>query len=141
MYRLDITRPWMRTNAGSPAEPRPARLYIRRPLTVVHSLCSGEGEHSPKSRKNSGTLETYGSVGDEVGTAVNRSARPRYAFSRSRAKNDSPVLCSLASSLRVQSQSEHAHGSLPFRSRQFRRACASLTLTKSKYSSQYGRSS
>src|SRR5207237_10639608 len=41
----------------------------------------------------------------------------------------------------VQSQSQHAHGSVPFSCRQFRRECASLTLRSSKYSSQYGRSS
>ena len=41
----------------------------------------------------------------------------------------------------VQSQSEQAHGSSPLRSLQRDRACASCTLTRSKYSSQYGRSS
>ena len=60
---------------------------------------------------------------------------------RRRVRNDSPELCSFSSSRRVQSHSEHAHGSVPFKSRQFRRACASLTLIKLKYSSQYGRSS
>ena len=57
------------------------------------------------------------------------------------ARKDSPDCCSFSSSFFVQSQSQQAHGSLPFRSRQFPRACASLTLIKSKYSSQYGRSS
>src|SRR2546421_207203 len=39
------------------------------------------------------------------------------------------------------SRAEQAQGSAPFQSRQFLRWCASFTLSKSKYSSQYGRSS
>jgi hypothetical protein len=41
----------------------------------------------------------------------------------------------------VQSHSQQAHGSVPFSSRQRLRKWASCTLTSSKYSSQYGRSS
>src|SRR3954470_11296093 len=57
------------------------------------------------------------------------------------ARNDSPCPASFSSSFAVQSQSQQAHGSVPFSCRQFRRECASLTLTSSKYFSQYGRSS
>src|SRR6266481_5239939 len=61
--------------------------------------------------------------------------------SRSFFKNDSPCPWSFSSNFCVQSQSQHAHGSVPFSCRQLRRECASFTLSKSKYSSQYGRSS
>src|SRR5207245_5647439 len=47
----------------------------------------------------------------------------------------------LSSSRLVQSQSQHAQGSVPFSCRQLRRECASFTNKRSKYSSQYGRSS
>src|SRR2546430_16938554 len=60
---------------------------------------------------------------------------------RSRSRNDSPWPRNFSSSLFVQSQSQHAHGSVPFSCRQFRRECASFTLMSSKYSSQYDRSS
>src|ERR1700752_4452679 len=56
-------------------------------------------------------------------------------------RNGFPWLLSHSSSFRVQSQSVQAQGSSPLRSRQFLRAWASLTLSSSKYSSQYGRSS
>ena len=52
------------------------------------------------------------------------------------AANGEPQLSIRASSLAVQSQSEQAQGSLPFRSRQRSRACASCTRSSSKYSSQ-----
>src|SRR5438128_12579850 len=68
-------------------------------------------------------------------------ARTRVALARSFSRNDSPLLRSLSSSLRVQSQSQHAHAWVPFSCRQLRRECASFTLSSSKYSSQYGRSS
>ena len=53
----------------------------------------------------------------------------------------SPIVCSLASSRSVQSQFEHAQYSVPFSCRHLLRAWASFTLSKSKYASQYGRSS
>src|SRR5437763_9675341 len=56
-------------------------------------------------------------------------------------RNDSPCPWSFSSNFAVQSQSQHAHGSVPFSCRQFRRECASLTVSNSKYFSQYGRSS
>src|SRR5437660_1145866 len=56
-------------------------------------------------------------------------------------KNESPCVASDSSSFFVQSQSQQAHGSVPFSCRQLRRECASFTLSNSKYSSQYGRSS
>src|SRR5947207_14112337 len=62
-------------------------------------------------------------------------------FWRSRARNDSPCPWSFSSNFAVQSQSQHAHGSVPFSCRQFRRECASLTVSNSKYFSQCGRSS
>lgn len=60
---------------------------------------------------------------------------------RNRSKNDIPFDASFSSKTLVQSQSQHAQGSLPFSCRQLRRECASFTLTSSKYFSQYGRSS
>src|SRR6266704_2239211 len=60
---------------------------------------------------------------------------------RSVCKNEFPCVASRSSSFFVQSQSQQAHGSLPFSCRQLRRECASFMLSKSKYSSQYGRSS
>jgi hypothetical protein len=63
------------------------------------------------------------------------------ADSLSRSRNDAPRCRKRSSSRRVQSQSQQAQGSEPFQSRQFLRLCASLMLTSSKYSSQYGRSS
>ena len=48
----------------------------------------------------------------------------------------SPCLRSHASNRFVQSQSQHAHGSVPFSSRHLLRACASLIESKSKNSSQ-----
>src|SRR5206468_9065877 len=53
------------------------------------------------------------------------------------------MLCvrSFSSSFCVQSQLQEAHGSVPFSCRQLRREWASFTLSRSKYSSQYGRSS
>src|SRR5207302_331725 len=64
-------------------------------------------------------------------------------FSRFRrfSKNGSPLWATRSSSLRVQSQSQQAHGSVPFSCRQFLRLCASLIFANSKNSSQYGRSS
>src|SRR6266849_8024937 len=59
----------------------------------------------------------------------------------SRSRNALPARRSFSSSRSVQSQSQQAHGSVPFSCRQLRRECASFTLSKSKYSSQYGRSS
>ena len=56
-------------------------------------------------------------------------------------KNGLSWFRNFSSSCRVQSQSQQAHGSVPFSCRQFRRECASFTLSSSKYSSQYGRSS
>src|SRR6476660_4074099 len=56
-------------------------------------------------------------------------------------RNESPSPCSLDSSFAVQSQSQQAHGSVPFSCRQFRREWASFTVISSKYFSQYGRSS
>ena len=56
-------------------------------------------------------------------------------------KNDLPARASFSSSRLVQSQSQHAQGSIPFSCRHLRRECASFTDNKSKYSSQYGRSS
>src|SRR5256885_2091553 len=56
-------------------------------------------------------------------------------------RNDSPCPWSFSSNFAVQSQSQHAHGSVPFSCRQFRRECASLTVSNSKYFSQCGRSS
>src|SRR6266480_3002390 len=56
-------------------------------------------------------------------------------------RNDSPWPASFSSKFAVQSQSQHAHGSLPFSCRQFRRECGSLTVSNSKYFSQCGRSS
>src|SRR5438093_1595684 len=52
-----------------------------------------------------------------------------------------PCVRSFSSSFWVQSQLQQAHGSVPFSCRQLRRKCASFTLSRSKYSSQYGRSS
>jgi hypothetical protein len=60
---------------------------------------------------------------------------------RSFLRNDSPLDASFFSRRLVQSQSQHAQGSVPFSCRQFRRECASFTDNSSKYSSQYGRSS
>jgi len=60
---------------------------------------------------------------------------------RSVSRKDSPWPRNFSSNFCVQSQSQHAHGSVPFSCRQLRRECASCTLTSSKYSSQYGRSS
>ena len=60
---------------------------------------------------------------------------------RSILRNEPPCVHSFCSSRLVQSQSQHAHGSVPFSCRQFRRECASLTRRSSKYFSQYGRSS
>src|SRR5439155_25069206 len=53
------------------------------------------------------------------------------------------MLCvrSFSSSFCVQSQLQQAHGSVPFSCRQLRRKWASFTLSRPKYSSQYGRSS
>src|ERR1051325_693336 len=64
-----------------------------------------------------------------------------YDEERSFSRNDSPWPASFSSNFLVQSQSQQAHGSVPFSCRQFRRECASLTLNRGKYSSQYGRSS
>jgi hypothetical protein len=76
-----------------------------------------------------------------LSTFGNSQVACHHASLRRRVRNDSPELWSFSSSRRVQLHSEHAYGSVPFKSRQFLRACASLTLIKSKYSSQYGRSS
>src|SRR5207248_5697723 len=72
-----------------------------------------------------------------------RSAVPQLAecFARRCSRNELPVPESFSSSRSVQSQSQHAQGSVPFSCRQFRRECASFTDNRSKYSSQYGRSS
>jgi len=71
--------------------------------------------------------------------------RARLSQSRNLRLNDSmkilPRDWSFASKLRVQSHSQQAHGSVPFQSRQLRRACPSLMVSNSKYCSQYGRSS
>ena len=56
-------------------------------------------------------------------------------------RNNGPQVVEARFQLSVQSQSEQAHGSSPLRSLQRDRACASCTLSRSKYSSQYGRSS
>src|SRR5438034_11569788 len=56
-------------------------------------------------------------------------------------RNDIPRVRSFSSSFCVQSQLQQAHGSVPFSCRQLRRKWASFTLSRSKYSSQYGRSS
>src|SRR3954466_510126 len=56
-------------------------------------------------------------------------------------RNPLPDSRNLSSNFFVQSQSQHAHGSVPFSCRQFFRACASFTDNKSKNFSQYGRSS
>ena len=58
------------------------------------------------------------------------------ALSRSFGRNASHFWASRSSSFFVQSQSQQAHGSVPFKSRQFPRACASVTLSSSKYFSQ-----
>src|SRR5262245_24150562 len=68
------------------------------------------------------------------------SASVRYR-ARNVAKKGPPNRASFSSRRFVQSQSQHAQGSVPFSCRQFRRECASLTDNGSKYSSQYGRSS
>src|SRR5882762_2960395 len=67
--------------------------------------------------------------------------RPYLNRSRRRSRNDRPWPPNVSSNFCVQSQSQHAQGSVPFSCRQLRRECASCTLTSSKYSSQYGRSS
>jgi hypothetical protein len=51
-------------------------------------------------------------------------------------RNGSPRACRFSSSFAVQSQSQHAHGSVPFSCRQLRRECASFTVSSSKYFSQ-----
>src|SRR3982074_2414178 len=51
---------------------------------------------------------------------------------RNCSKNDIPFDASFFSKTLVQSQSQHAQGSLPFSCRQLRRECASFTLTSSK---------
>src|SRR6267378_309679 len=62
-------------------------------------------------------------------------------LSRSLSRKDSPWPRNFSSNFCVQLQSQHAQGSVPFSCRKLRRECASCTLTSSKYSSQYGRSS
>src|SRR5216117_2864027 len=52
---------------------------------------------------------------------------------RSVCKNESPCVASHSSRFFVQSQSQQAHGSVPFSCRQLRRECASFTLSNSKY--------
>ena len=56
-------------------------------------------------------------------------------------RNAGACSASRASRRSVQSQSPQAQGSVPFSSRQLARAWASWTFTRSKNSSQYGRSS
>src|SRR5579863_3311169 len=60
---------------------------------------------------------------------------------RSISRNGFPEVSSFRSRRSVQSQSLQAHGSDPFWSRHRRRSCASCTRVRSKYLSQYGRSS
>src|SRR5438128_2346884 len=60
---------------------------------------------------------------------------------RSTSKKERPCPASRDSSRWLQSQSEQAQGSEPFKSRQRCRLCASCTRTSSKKDSQYGRSS
>jgi hypothetical protein len=55
---------------------------------------------------------------------------------RSFPRKDSPLPCNFLSSFSVQSQSQQAHGSVPFSCRQFRREWASFTASSSKYFSQ-----
>src|SRR5207302_6165302 len=50
-------------------------------------------------------------------------------LARNFAENDVPCVASRSSSLFVQSQSQQAHGSVPFSCRQLRRECASFTLS------------
>src|SRR5438034_10976150 len=77
-----------------------------------------------------------------LGTATERRGYSDFwLIARSSSKNDMPCDASRSSSFFVQSQSQHAQGSVPFSCRQVRRECASFTLSSSKYSSQYGRSS
>ena len=63
------------------------------------------------------------------------------SWPRSCSRNELPARRSLFSNRFVQSQSQQAHGSVPFSCRQSRRECASFTPSSWKYSSQYGRSS
>ena len=60
----------------------------------------------------------------------------RGLLERSALRSGWPWPLSFASSRWVQSQSQQAHGSVPFSWRQFRRECASFTLNNSKYSPQ-----
>src|SRR5207245_10232007 len=62
-------------------------------------------------------------------------------LARSTCRKDSPCAASRSSSFFVQSQSQHAHASVPFSCRQLRRECPSFTLSNWKYSSHYRHSS
>src|SRR5438067_187478 len=100
--------------------------------------------HTPARDRNRGIRECCGE-GAATNTRGARFANLQGAsqslLARNFAENDVPCVASRSSSLFVQSQSQQAHGSVPFSCRQLRRECASFTLSNSKYSSQYGRSS
>src|SRR5205807_6860565 len=101
--------------------------------------------HTPARDRNRGIRECCGegaatnTRGACFANLQNRASQSLLA--RNFAENDVPCVASRSSSLFVQSQSQQAHGSVPFSCRQLRRECASFTLSNSKYSSQYGRSS
>src|SRR5436190_3369456 len=101
--------------------------------------------HTPARDRNRGIRECCreGAATNTRGACFanlqNRASQSLLA--RNLAENDVPCVASRSSSFFVQSQSQQAHGSVPFSCRQLRRECASFTLSSSKYSSQYGRSS
>src|SRR6266566_813089 len=101
--------------------------------------------HTPARDRNRGIRECCGegattnTRGACFANLQNRASQSLLA--RNFAENDVPCVGSRSSSLFVQSQSQQAHGSVPFSCRQLRRECASFTVSNSKYSCQYGRSS
>src|SRR2546429_1860642 len=108
-------------------------------------MCLRIRAHTPARDCNRGIRECCGegaatnTRGTCFATLQNRASQSSLA--RNFTENDVPCVASDSSSLFVQSQSQQAHGSVPFSCRQLRRECASFTLSNSKYSSQYGRSS
>src|SRR5262249_35234576 len=94
-----------------------------------------------KKRAPGGSIQGIQIAADGKFGATGGFKRLSHRDLRSFSRKEIPLEASRSSSFAEQSQSLHAQCSCPLRSRQRLRACASCTLSRSKYSSQYSRSS
>jgi hypothetical protein len=121
---------------------------VRFDRVVLHSGTSPQHQANTREQNPSKQLHLHGlqhtSIRSRKNSNLSLQLKTPYFFicsERISSRNAFPLFFNFSSNFRVQSQSQHAHDSVPFSCRQFRREWASFTWINSKYSSQYGRSS